>query len=94
MKNGKQLGVGQKKGAPNTVIATVQVSIIKKGDPRLVASLLKVMRKKEPVQRRNESIVAFVARHERWAKDAFNAAKAAAPYIHPRLEVWEITRPV
>ena len=48
-------GAGQKKGAPNTVIETVNVSIIKKGDPLLVASLSKVMRKREPVQHKNES---------------------------------------
>lgn len=55
MQNEKRLGADRKQGAPNTVIEPVTVSILKKGDPRLVASLLKVMRKKTPVQRKNEN---------------------------------------
>lgn len=47
--------------------------------------MLAVMREPEPTQRDDEEGALFVARYFGWRDRAFEAAKAAAPYVHPKL---------
>lgn len=47
--------------------------------------LLNVMREPEPTKGKDEDSALFVARFVGWRDRAIEAAKAAAPYVHPKL---------
>jgi hypothetical protein len=53
--------------------------------------LLKTMRSPEPTRFDGESITMFSARYRTWSEQCLEAAKAAAPYCHPRLATIENT---
>lgn len=53
--------------------------------------LLKVMRAPAPTKLEGESIMMYSVRYRLWAEQCLDAAKAAAPYVHPRLAVVENT---
>jgi len=88
-KGGKRPNSGRKKGVPNKVTQQVLDKILKSGDITPLEYLLKVMRSPEPVQREGESAKVYAMRYRTWTEQSFEAAKAAAPYVHPRLATIE-----
>lgn len=85
IKGGKRPGAGRKKGVPNKITAAMREKALGSGTSPLEV-LLGIMRKAEPKQRPKESVLVFVSRWKYWADQRLDAAKAAAPYIHPRLQ--------
>lgn len=83
---GARPGAGRKPGQKTKVNEAIKRRIL--GDKKMLPLefLLMVMREDQPKQKPDESPVEFLARYRAWKEDRLDAAKAAAPYIHPKLE--------
>ena len=90
-KNTRRPGAGRKKGIPNRMTTTARERILKSGKIIPLDFLLKVMRSAEPKKFLNESTVMYSVRYRLWSVQCLEAAKAAAPYFHPRLATVENT---
>lgn len=90
IKGGRRPGAGRRKGVPNKVTAEARKRALESGASPLDI-MLSIMREPEPKQRPKESVVAFVTRWKHWVDQRLDAAKAAAPYVHPRLQAIEET---
>ncbi len=91
-KGGRRPGAGRKKGGGNRWNKTAKdrvAEILAKADELPLEFLLKLMRAPEPVRRDGELVSAFLIRYQRWAEERFEAAKAAAPFCHPKLAAIE-----
>lgn len=82
-RGGKRPGAGRKKGSPNKATAARQKAIAESGITPL-DFMLGVMRGSPPENAGPVEQIAF-------ATLRFEAAKAAAPYVHPRLAAVEHT---
>lgn len=69
---------------PNKATAKKAAAIAEAGITPL-DFMLEVMRAPEPTREDGEDPALFVARYVGWRDRAFEAAKAAAPYVHPKL---------
>jgi len=87
---GARAGAGRKKGSHGKLTKAVREKALQTGDSPLDV-LLSIMRQPEPVREAGESVVTFLARYKLWIEYRFEAAKAAAPYIHPRSQAVEPT---
>ena len=89
---GKRPGAGRPKGSRSRTtrskISRIE-ALIARGDELPLDFLLQLMRAPEPVQQVGESVLVFRARWVRWAEERFEAAKAAAPFCHPKLAAIE-----
>jgi hypothetical protein len=88
MRGGKRPGAGRKKGSINKVNALRQEMVAASGETPLDC-LLSFMRAPQPVQAKGESAAAFQRRWNEWQTYRFEAARAAAPYVHPKLAAVE-----
>src|SRR4051812_42802978 len=84
MRGGRREGAGRKRGLPNKVTAQRQAEVAASGLTPL-EYLLEVMRAPKPQIKKDEEVAVFVARYVKWTDRALDAAKAAAPYVHPKL---------
>jgi hypothetical protein len=84
IKGGARPGAGRKKGAPNKKTAAVQRAVEESGITPL-AFMLQIMRQDHPPEGAEPAqVIAF-------NNMRFEAAKAAAPYVHARLAAVEMT---
>lgn len=88
---GKRSNAGRKKGVGNKLTEKLKAAALKKADTTPLEFMLKIMLKPEPILLPDESILGFARRHEFWAEQAFEAAKAAAPYVHAKLQNIEVS---
>ena len=65
--------------------------ILKSGKITPLDFLLEVMRAPAPTKLENESTVMYSVRYRLWSEQCLEAAKAAAPSVHPRLATVENT---
>jgi hypothetical protein len=77
IKGGKRPGAGRKKGVPNKRTAELQAQVEESGETPL-AFMLRIMRT-EPGEIEDERVMQSILEMR------FEAAKAAAPYVHARL---------
>ena len=77
-------------GSLNKMTALQRAGVLASGLPPL-DYLLKTMRSPEPKRLDGESIVMYSVRYRLWSEQCLEAAKAAAPYVHPRLASVENT---
>jgi hypothetical protein len=75
---------GRTKGVRNKASVAKAAEIAASGLTPL-EFLLNQMRAPEPVRAKDEDAGIFVARYVGWRDRAIDAAKAAAPYVHPKL---------
>lgn len=85
IKGGKRPGAGRKKGVPNKITAAMREKALGSGASPLEV-LLAIMREAEPKRSPKEDVLTYVNRWKYWADQRLDAAKAAAPYVHPRLQ--------
>lgn len=85
-KGGKRQGAGRKPGIKNKVNEAIKRKMLEGGEILPVEFMLQIMRAPEPRRRANEGAKAFMARYRSWSTDRLEAAKAAAPYIQPKLQ--------
>lgn len=85
-KGGFRKGAGRKKGVKNKVTEAIKRRVLADTKLMPLEFLLSLMREERPVQRPNEDIAVYLFRLKCWQNDRLEAAKAAAPYVHPRLE--------
>jgi len=83
-KGGRRPGAGRKKGQTTKIHEAIKARVLATGETPL-EFLLRTMRAPEPTQGKNENPLVFTKRLELWASRGLEAAKAAAPYIHPKL---------
>jgi hypothetical protein len=83
IKGGKRPGAGRKPGVPNKRTAEVQAAVEASGVTPL-DFMLNVMRSEPPPGLEGNSLVAAMSLR-------FEAAKAAAPYVHAKLAAVEVT---
>jgi len=88
---GRRSNAGRKKGVPNKMTAATRDKILASGDLTPLEFLLREMRAPEPAQLPGETSVMYSVRYRLWSEQQFEAAKAAAPYVHPRLAAVEQT---
>src|SRR5262245_6154514 len=92
MKGGKREGAGRKKGSMNKATRAIKAKVaqmIAAGEEMPLDYLLREMRVPEPVQRKGEGSLAFVARYQAWDRRTLAACIAAAPFCHNRLTAIE-----
>ncbi len=87
-RGGKRVGAGRKKSALTIRTRAMAEQIIASGIAPL-EHLITLMREAKPLRGRNESDANYALRVQSWKDQGFEAAKAAAPYIHPRLAALE-----
>lgn len=87
---GKRPGAGRKRGVPNKVTSTLRERLLASG-PSPLEMLVDLYRSAEPTRQPGENAIIYAARYKQWAHDRLEAAKAAAPFFHPRLQSVEIT---
>lgn len=75
---------GRKKGVKNKATAAKARAIAASGVTPL-DFMLGIMRAPQPTPEDGEEPAVFVARYVGWRDRALDAAKAAAPYVHPKL---------
>lgn len=92
MKGGKRPGAGRKPGSKNQRTAELARRAAAEGITPL-EYMLDVMREPQPTPQDGEEPALFVARYVGWRERAFEAAKAAAPYVHPKLATMEHSGP-
>jgi len=80
---------GRPKGAVNKLTQAVKERLLAKDGETPLECLLALMRAPEPVRGPKESLSSYNARLKLWYHYRFEAAKAAAPYVHPRLQAVE-----
>ncbi len=85
---GARAGAGRKKGIPNRMTAELRTAALGSGESPL-DFLLRKMRSPAPTRYDCEPTTAFAIRYRQWEELCLEAAKAAAPYVHPRLAVVE-----
>ena len=85
---GARTGAGRKMGIPNRMTAELRRAVLKSGESPL-DFLLRKMRSPAPTRYDCEPTTAFAIRYRQWEELCLEAAKAAAPYVHPRLAVVE-----
>ena len=88
MRGGRRPGAGRKKGSINKANALRQAMVAASGETPLDA-LLSFMRAPRPVREKRESGAAFERRLKDWQTYRFEAARAAASYVHPKLAAVE-----
>lgn len=88
-RGGPRAGSGRKRGGANKKSRAIADKAAAQGITPL-EFMLKVMREPEPVCGDKEDPGIFVARYVGWRDRAFEAAKASAPYMHPRLASHEV----
>src|SRR5687767_14875910 len=86
---GKRSGAGRKKGVPNRMTSTLRQRLLASG-PTPLEFLVKIYRAPEPERQAGENAILFATRYKQWAHDRLEAAKAAAPFFHPKLQSIEI----
>lgn len=90
---GKRAGAGRPKGSTNKTTDLMKLAVVAAADSKdglqPLDFLLAIMRAPEPVQVADEEPILFLARYKSWNDYRFEAAKAAAPYCHPRLNAIE-----
>lgn len=89
MLGGKRPGAGRKRGGKNQKTSELARQAAAKGITPL-EFMLEVMREPLPTKGDEEDPVLFVARYVGWRDRAFEAAKASAPYVHPKLATTEL----
>jgi|GEM_PF-1595628 len=89
---GKRIGAGRKKGSHGKLTKVMREKVLLSGESPLDV-LMSFMRQPEPVRVAAENILAFIARYKLWMEYRFEAAKAAAPFVHPRLQAVEMPGP-
>ena len=87
-RGGRRRGSGRKKGAATIRTRATADRIIASGVTPLEFMIAR-MREPKPARRRVESGGAYDLRVQAWKEQGFEAAKASAPYIHPRLATVE-----
>ena len=87
---GKRPGAGRKRGVPNKVTSTLRERLLASG-PSPLEMLVDLYRSVEPTREPGENAIIYATRYKQWAHDRLEAAKAAAPFFHPKLQSIEIT---
>ena len=87
-RGGRRPGSGRKRGSANVKTREMADRIIQSGVTPL-EFMIAIMREPKPARRRGESQLNYDLRVQAWGNLCFEAAKAAAPYIHPRLAAVE-----
>ena len=87
---GKRPGAGRKRGVPNKVTSTLRERLLASG-PSPLEVLVELYRSAEPTREPGEHAIIYAMRYKQWAHDRLEAAKAAAPFFHPKLQSIEIT---
>ncbi len=87
-RGGKRPGAGRKTSALTIRTRAMAEQIIASGIAPL-EHMITLMREPKPVRLTDETVAAYECRVIAWRSQAFEAAKAAAPYIHPRLAAVE-----
>lgn len=90
---GARPNAGRKKGVGNKLTEKLKAAALKKTTITPLEFMLTLMAKPEPLLMPDESALGFARRHESWATLTFEAAKAAAPYVHPKLQAIEHSGP-
>src|SRR5690349_6340751 len=88
MRGGKRQGAGRKPGSKVKATASIRehtAKLIASGEKTPLEFLLEVMRSPEPQVIPDEDTKVFFARYSAWNSSRLEAAKAAAPYCHPKL---------
>ena len=89
---GRRTGAGRKRGSNNrsTRVSLAHLDALRtSGEEMPLDFLLRTTRAPEPVRRKGESVWMFRTRWARWANERVEAAKAAAPFCHPKLAAIE-----
>lgn len=92
-RGGKRANAGRKKGVQNKVNGETKAKILKTTKVLPLEFLLQIQNEPEPKIREDENPLAFVARYQLWASQRLDAAKAAAPFVHPKLQAIEHSGP-
>jgi hypothetical protein len=90
-RGGKRPNSGRKKGTPNKSTQAMREVLAQAGERTPLEFLMQVMNAPAPTQLEGESMKVYLLRYRVWADQSFEAAKAAAPYYHPRLASVEQT---
>lgn len=90
---GKRSNAGRPKGVQNKLNAVVKAEILKSAKVLPLEFLLQIQNEPEPTRRANEEPLVFVARYQLWATQRLDAAKAAAPFVHAKLQAIEHSGP-
>ncbi|HEX7644842.1 MAG TPA: hypothetical protein VF472_21790 [Burkholderiaceae bacterium] len=97
IKGGARPGAGRKKGAPNKKTAETQKRVAESGLTPL-DFMLQIMRQPDieplPPEAESAEIVSHLAKRLQHDELRFEAAKAAAPYVHPKLASVEMNAKV
>ncbi len=87
-RGGKRVGAGRKTSALTIRTRAMAEQIIASGITPL-EYMIALMRAPKPEQLKNETLADYEFRLLGWRTQGFEAAKAAAPYLHPRLAAIE-----
>ncbi len=82
------MGAGRKKSALTIRTRAMAERIIASGIAPL-EHMITLMREPKPERLKDETLAAYEFRVIAWRTQGFEAAKAAAPYLHPRLAAVE-----
>jgi hypothetical protein len=88
---GDRSHAGRKKGVPNKMTQATRDKILASGEITPLIFLLRKMLSPAPEQLPGETSVMYSVRYRLWSEHRLEAAKAAAPYCHPRLASIEQT---
>ena len=91
-RGGRRTGAGRKLGSANKRTREIADQAMASGKSPLEL-MLSVMRSPKPKQASGEKTVLYLQRVQIWRQQCFDAAKAAAPYCHPRLQAIEHAGP-
>ena len=86
---GRRSNAGRKKDVPNKMTQATRDKILASGEITPLDFLLRKMRSPAPEQLQGETSVMYSVRYRLWSEQRLDAAKAAAPYVHPRLATME-----
>ncbi len=87
-RGGKRPGAGRKTSALTIRTRAMAERIIASGIAPL-EHMINLMRAPKPKRFKDETLAAYECRLIAWRTQGFEAAKAAAPYLHPRLAAVE-----
>ncbi|MDA0739794.1 MAG: hypothetical protein O3A59_12775 [Nitrospirae bacterium] len=87
-RGGKRPGAGRKKSALTIRTRAMAEELIASGVSPL-EFVINLMRESKPKRLKNETLAAYESRVIAWRTQTFDAARAALPYIHPRLAAVE-----
>ena len=91
-RGGRRPGSGRKPGSANVKTREMADQIAKSGIMPL-EYMINLMREPKPKRGRGEAEGNYGLRIQNWQRQCFEAAKASAPYTHPRLQAVEYTSP-